>query len=165
MHSLWAAAKDIIVYLIFYTIVIMAFSIVGNQIINLPPDMTYDKYNSNYYDLGKMSFLIYVLASYDAWPDYELKAVDASKWYYPFFVAFIFLNCFYFVTIPTTVIFASFKSFRSKIVLLDDIKQRNSLLLCFVSLGEKDLTIKSSTFHEFMLYVYKQKLRLLDHIK
>lgn len=70
LHSLWSAGKDIIVYLIFYTIVIMAFSIVGNQIINLPPEMAYDKYNSNYYDLGKMSFLIYVLASYDAWPDY-----------------------------------------------------------------------------------------------
>lgn len=83
-----------------------------------------------------MSFLIYVLASYDAWPDYEILAVTSgSKWYYVFFVAFIFLNCFYFVTIPTTVIFASFKSSRSKLVLIDEIKQQNSLLLCFVTLG------------------------------
>jgi len=78
---------------------------------------------------------MYVLASYDAWPDYEELAITASVWYYPLFVAFIFLNCFYFVTIPTTVIFASFKKFRSKIVLIDEIKQRNSLLLCFVCLG------------------------------
>ena len=86
-------------------------------------------------------------------------------WYYPFFIAFIFLNCFYFVTIPTTVIFASFKSFRSKIVLIDEIKQRNSLLLCFVCLGEKNLSIKSEVFHRFMLYIYKNKIRLVDHIK
>lgn len=97
----------------------MIFSIVASQIINLPPGTEYDKFNSNYYDLGTMSFLIYVLASYDAWPDYELVAVAASNWYYVFFVAFIFLNCFYFVTIPTTVIFASFKNSRSKIVLID----------------------------------------------
>ena len=79
---------------------------------------------SNYGDFGKMSFLIYVLASYDAWPDYELKAVDASQWNYVLFVSFIFLNSFYFVTIPTTVIFNSFKSYRSKIVLADQIKQK-----------------------------------------
>ncbi len=80
-------------------------------------------------------------------------------------MAFIILNCFYFVTIPTTVIFASFKSTRSKIVLIDQIKQQNSLLLSFVTLGEKDLTIKSEVFHQFMLFVYKKKLRLVDHIK
>lgn len=165
LHSLFSASKDIVVYLVFYAILIMVFSIVGSQIINLPEGMTYDKYNSNYHDLGRMSFIIYVLASYDAWPDYEEKAVDASLWYYPFFIAFIFLNCFYFVTIPTTVIFASFKSFRSKIVLIDEIKQRNSLLLCFVCLGEKNLSIKSEVFHRFMLYIYKNKIRLVDHIK
>lgn len=165
LNSLFSAGKDIVVYLIFYAILIMAFSIVGSQIINLPDGAVYDKFNSNYYDLGTMSFLIYVLASYDAWPDYEIVAVNASPWYYPFFVAFIFLNCFYFVTIPTTVIFASFKSFRSKIVLIDEIKQHNSLLLCFVCLGEKNLSIKSEVFHRFMLYVYKNKIRLVDHIK
>lgn len=152
-------------YLVFYAIIIMAFSIVASQIINLPDGAAYDQYNSNYYNLGTMSFLMYVLASYDAWPDYEEKAVDASLWYYPFFVAFIILNAFYFVTIPTTVIFASFKSFRSKIVLIDDIKQRNSLLLCFVCLGEKNLSIRAEVFHRFMLYVYKNKVRLADHIK
>jgi hypothetical protein len=165
LNALYGAGKDIIVYLIFYTILIMAFSIVASQIINLPPGVEYDKFNSNYYDLGTMSFLIYVLASYDAWPDYELLAVNTSAWYYVFFVAFIFLNCFYFVTIPTTVIFASFKNSRSKMVLIDEIKQQNSLLLCFVTLGEKNLTIKSETFHQFMLYVYKNKLRMMDHIK
>jgi hypothetical protein len=71
LHSLFSAGKDIVVYLAFYTIIIMTFSIVATQIINLPPDMTYDKFNSNYYNLGTMSFLMYVLASYDAWPDYE----------------------------------------------------------------------------------------------
>lgn len=70
LYALYGAGKDIIVYLIFYTILIMAFSIVATQIINLPPGTVTDKFNSNYEDLGTMSFLIYVLASYDAWPDY-----------------------------------------------------------------------------------------------
>lgn len=34
-----------------------------------------------------------------------------------------------------------------------------------MTLGELNLTIKSETFHQFMLYVYKNKLRLIDHIK
>jgi hypothetical protein len=45
LHSLYSAGKDIIVYLVFYTILIMTFSIVGTQIINLPDGMSYDKFN------------------------------------------------------------------------------------------------------------------------
>jgi hypothetical protein len=36
LHSLYSAGKDIIVYLVFYTIIIMTFSIVATHIINLP---------------------------------------------------------------------------------------------------------------------------------
>lgn len=122
--SLLSTYKDIISYLIFYGILIFGFAFAANQLVTLSPDVQVDEYMSNYGDLGKMSFLIYVLASYDAWPDYELKAVDASKWNYILFVAFIFLNSFYFVTIPTTVIFNSFKNYRSKTVLADEIKQK-----------------------------------------
>ena len=122
--SLLSTYRDIIAYLIFYGILIFSFAFAANQLVNLAPDVQYDEYMSNYGDIGKMSFLIYVLASYDAWPDYELKAVDANKWNYILFVSFIFLNCFYFVTIPTTVIFNSFKNTRSKMVLADQIKQK-----------------------------------------
>lgn len=68
--SLLSTYKDIIAYLIFYSILIFGFAFAANQLVNLPPEMEYDEYMSNYSDLGKMSFLIYVLASYDAWPDY-----------------------------------------------------------------------------------------------
>lgn len=68
--SLISTYRDIIAYLIFYGILIFGFAFAANQVVNLPDGVQYDEYMSNYGDIGKMSFLIYVLASYDAWPDY-----------------------------------------------------------------------------------------------
>ena len=48
LHSLYGASKDIFVYLIFYAILVLGFSIISTQIITLPPDVKYDKYQSNY---------------------------------------------------------------------------------------------------------------------
>jgi hypothetical protein len=88
-----------------------------------------------------------------------MPVLNASSWYYLFFVSFMFLNLLYFVTIPVTFIFASFKRTRSKIMLLDEVKQKNSLLLCFACLAEQRSSVDSSTFQSFMLFVYRDKLR------
>lgn len=127
--------QDIIVYLVFYFSIIFAFGIVGSQIIELAPGTQFDWFKNNYNNVGQTSFLLYILASFDSWPDYWTIAVDSSRWYYIFFVAFIFLNFFYFVTIPTTVMFSSFKRTRSILMVIDEIQQQNSLLLCFICLG------------------------------
>lgn len=50
-------------------------------------------------------------------------------------------------------------------MIIDEINQQNSLLLCFLCLGEDNLCIQSETFHQFMLYAYRNKLRLIDQIK
>ena len=53
----------------FYTVVIVCFALVGNQIIEIPKNIGFDDYTQNYGELGKMIFVMYVLSSYDAYPD------------------------------------------------------------------------------------------------
>ncbi len=111
------------------------FGILGTQLVNIPASSQYDWYKNNDTSVGQASFMFYILASFDSWPDYWELAIDQSKWIYILYVSFIFLNFFYFVTIPTTVMFNSFKKTRSALMLVDDIQQQNSLLLCFICLG------------------------------
>lgn len=75
------------------------------------------------------------MSTYDSYPDNQLIAIRQSIYIYAFFVIFIFLNVFFFVTIPATIVFNSFRETRSKIILIDEIKQQHSLIMSFVSLG------------------------------
>lgn len=75
------------------------------------------------------------MSSYDAYPDNQLVGIRTSLWVYAYFICFIFLNVFFFVTIPATIVYNSFRETRSKIILIDEIKQQHSLIMSFVSLG------------------------------
>ncbi len=52
---------------------------------------------------------MYVLSTYDNYPDNQLLPIQASPGIYIFFIIFILLNFFLFVTIPTAVIFDSYR--------------------------------------------------------
>jgi hypothetical protein len=67
--ALKASYQDILVYIFFYTIVIVCFAMVANQVIEIPESVKFDDFTENYGDLGKMIFIIYVMSSYDAYPD------------------------------------------------------------------------------------------------
>lgn len=108
-EALLSAYKDVLVFLFFYTCVIVGFAIVANQIIQLPADAGEDPLSSNYRELDKTIFILYVMSSYDAYPDNQLVAIKQSLWIYGFFICFIFLNVFFFVTIPATIVFSSFR--------------------------------------------------------
>jgi hypothetical protein len=134
--ALFSCYKDFLVYLCFFTVVVVAFGIVANQIIQLPPDAEIDYFASNYPQLDKSIFLIYVLSTYDNWPDDEENAIDAMPWITGFFTLFIVLNIFFFNPIPNSILYNSFRDTRSKIILVDEIKQQHSLVMCFVCLGQ-----------------------------
>jgi len=121
-------------------------------------------YTSNYRELDKTIFILYVMSSYDAYPDNQLVGIRTSLWVYAYFICFIFLNVFFFVTIPATIVYNSFRETRSKIILIDEIKQQHSLIMSFVSLGENNLNITQNKLIRFLLYVYKNKVRYVDHI-
>ncbi len=47
-YALFSSYIDILVYLIFYTIIIILFAIMANQFIVFPQNQTYDKFTGNY---------------------------------------------------------------------------------------------------------------------
>jgi hypothetical protein len=108
-EALLSAYKDILVFLFFYTCIIVGFGVVCHQIVQLPDDVEVDEFTNNYRDLGKTIFIMYVMSTYDAYPDNQLVAIRTSLWIYGFFIIFIFLNVFFFVTIPATIVFNSFR--------------------------------------------------------
>ena len=82
-----------------------------------------------------MIFIVYVTATYDAYPDNQTLAIQNQESNYIYFLVFVFLNMFLFSSIPGSLIYFRFKEKRSKIILIDEIKQHHSLLLAFVTLA------------------------------
>jgi hypothetical protein len=97
----------------------VSFAVVANQIIQLPKTQEEYPYNENYSQLSKTIFIFSALTTYDSYPDNQIIAVKNNLWIYGFFIAFVFLNLFFFVSIPTTILFNSFRDTRSKIILVD----------------------------------------------
>jgi hypothetical protein len=65
----------------------------------------YDLYQSNFKDFGYMIYQMYALATYDNFPDNQTPAVQYHKPNYIFFAVFIFLNMFFFASVPGTLIY------------------------------------------------------------
>lgn len=78
---------------------------------------------------------MYVLTTFDAYPDNQLVAIRVTIWIYAFFILFIFLNALFFVTIPTNILLNSIKNTRSKTIIIDEIEQQNNLIMAFICLG------------------------------
>ena len=88
---------------------IIIFAVVGSQIITTDPSVATDPYVNSYDNLGHMIFIVYVLGTYDAYPDNQLPAVESNIYYYSFFILFILLNMFIFSTIPGSIVFDKFR--------------------------------------------------------
>jgi hypothetical protein len=56
-------------------VVIVGFAVIGNQIIQLPKSPDTDPYTNNYNQLDKAIFILYVLSSYDSYPDNQQNAI------------------------------------------------------------------------------------------
>lgn len=135
-EALISAYKDFFMFIIFDSLVIVVFALIGNILIKVPETATVDEFTNNYNDLGHMIFNVYVCGSYDSFPDNQLLAFEISKWFQLFFVFFIFLNMFLFSSIPGSLLFDTYINTRSKYILIDEIKMQHSLILAFVTLGE-----------------------------
>ncbi len=104
------------------------------------------------------------MSTYDAYPDNQHVALDASIYNYAFFIIFIFFNVFFFVVIPATIIFNSFRQKKSKLLLADDIRQKHSLILCFATLANKNLILSHKKLSKFLMFIYKKKAKYIDCI-
>lgn len=67
---------------------------------------------------------MYILSSYDAYPDNQLVLIENQEWIYAIFIVFIFLNFFFFVTIPTSILFNSFNETYQRIVTFEQMNKK-----------------------------------------
>lgn len=70
------------------------------------------------------------------------------------YLFFILLNMFMFVNIPTSLLFQTFKESKSKTILVEEIKQQNSMILSFVCLSKNEQQISRDRVLKFLLYCY-----------
>ena len=131
------------VYMVFFGFIIFLWALLGSRALTFKPAFrdpefpeTVDPYKNNYSDLGNMIFVMYVLATYDSYPDNEILAVQNYPPNYIMFVIFIFMNMFLFSSIPGSLIYIRFKQTRSKIILMEEVRQQHSLILAFVTLSD-----------------------------
>ena len=171
MKALASTYIDIISFVIFYWIIIVGFAIIANKTMKFDPsfkDPQYpqnvDPYKSNYLDLGRMVFLTYITATYDAFPDNQLLAMQNYEPNFIIFIVFAFANMFLFSSIPGELIYIKFIDTRSKILLAEEINQEQSLILAFVTLAERDSNLPIDKLIKFLLFLYRYKIRYIEYI-
>jgi hypothetical protein len=172
-YSLISAYTDVIVYLIFFSVVVCGFALVGSRSLTfsssfVDPDPRYaqnvDPYKNDITNLAHMIFVVYVTATYDSYPDNQTLIIQNYEPNYIFFIVFIFLNMFLFSSIPGSLIYNKFRQTRSKILLIDEIRQQHSLILAFVTLAEDSSNLSTEQLIKFLNYLYRYKFRYVEYI-
>jgi hypothetical protein len=169
--ALGSAYKDLITFLIYYTIVIVGFAFIGSHTItydanykdpNFPEQ--FDALKTDYNSLAYMIYETYAIGTYDFYPDNQLLAIQSYEPNYLFFIVFIFFNLFLFTPIPGGLIYNKFRETRSKYIIVDEIKQQHSLILAFVTLAQDETNLSMETLIKFLFFFYKNKVRYVQYI-
>jgi len=71
---------------------------------------------------------------------------------------------FLFASIPGTIFYNKFRETRSKYVIIDEIKQQNSLILAFITLAGDETNLTFDTLIKFLFYFYKNKIQYVEFI-
>ena len=84
--ALFSAYKDIFAFILYYSIIIVIFAIIGSRTLTfdknfVDPDPNFanvpygpDQYFNNYNDLSRMIYHVYGLATWDYYPDFQILA-------------------------------------------------------------------------------------------
>ena len=108
---------------------------------------------------------MYILTTFDAYPDNQLVGIKIQLWLYGFFIVFIFMNALFFVTIPANVLFNSIIETRSKSVIIDEIEQQNNLIMAFITLGgDMKISIPYDKVIRFLLFVFNNEAKYMGKI-
>lgn len=169
--SLISTYSDIMVYLVFFVIIVCGWALIGSRSLTLDAEFrdptfpqTIDPYKNDYANLPHMIFIVYVTATYDSYPDNQFLAVQNYEPNYIFFIVFIFLNMFLFSSIPGSLVYNKFRQTRSKLILIDEIRQQHSLILAFVTLTEDSTNLSTPKLIRFLNYLYRYKFRYVEYI-
>ena len=173
-HTFFAissAYMDILVFIAFFGIVVFGFALIGNRSLTIDPyfrdaqnPMTIDPYQNDYESLSRMIFSMYILSSFDNYPDNEWFSIQNYKPNFIFFVVFIFLNYFLFTIIPGSLVYNKFRETWSKLILINELKQQHSLIIAFVTLAQDKTNLDIDTFVKFLYFLYRRKERYVEFI-
>lgn len=165
VYALLTSYIDILVYALFYVTVIICFAVMANKFVRIEENADYDRFVQNYGELPRAIFLMYILTTFDSYPDNQLVAIREQLWLYGFFILFIFMNALFFVTIPANVLFNSIIETRSKSVIIDEIEQQNNLIIAFITLGgDQQMSIPYDKVIRFLLFIFNNETKYLDRI-
>ncbi|EGR34851.1 hypothetical protein IMG5_000790 [Ichthyophthirius multifiliis] len=158
--SISQSLKEILQLFLFYLFMTLFFALIGWKFIG---DLDGQ---SNFNNIFTASNILYILITFDGYPDCLMPAYQQSEYYLLYFMSYILLYLFIFIPIPVAVVFEAFRNQRSKLVIMDRIKQKEALLACFVCLDFNDnKSIDYNIFRQFMSQVYKNKKRYIKRIK
>ena len=136
-RCLWETKHDILSFLVIYWIILVLYSLIGTQTLRLDDSIQINEYTSDYSDLNRMIFIMYINASTDAYPDNNFRAIESSTWNYIYFILFTFLNFFIFSVIPASLVYYTFREAKIRITLEEELKQQESLILAYATLVDK----------------------------
>lgn len=144
VYSFLSTYINILVYFLYFAIVILSFAIIGNKSLVIDPNLhdplypqNVDPYKTNYLALDKMILITYVTATYDAYPDNQILALQNYQPNYIFFVVLIVMNFFLFSSVPGEMIYSNLRDTRIKLLISDEIRQQHSLIIAFVTLAQE----------------------------
>lgn len=75
------------------------------------------------------------------------------------FIPYVVIGMLFFMPIPIAVLFDSFRKERADIIVTDLLKQKQSLMFCFICLDvDKDNLVDLATFKAMMDYAFNHRL-------
>ncbi|EGR29459.1 hypothetical protein IMG5_155360 [Ichthyophthirius multifiliis] len=134
-----------------YDTVILIWASLGNTLIE----------QNIYFDNFLLSLNnLYIVTSFDLWPEIMLDILNNSKYYLLYFVPYILTFLFLLQHVHVAVVYDGFKKYRQHLFITDRIKRRVALLNCFQCLIENyddDQNISKDKFIEFFTFVFAKK--------
>ena len=165
--SILYSVKQIFQLIVFFISITLFFAILGWKFIgDMDNEVEFDQYSSNFSEILTSFNIMYALISFDGYPDCMLPSISVSPYYLIYFIIYLSLFILLFVPVPVAFVFEAFRSHRSKLVIMDRIKQREALLNAFICLDlENSKSVDQQTFTDFMKIAYMNKGRYIKRIR
>ena len=153
--------------IVFFISITLFFAVLGWKFIgDMDNEVEFDQYSSNFSEILTSFNIMYALISFDGYPDCMLPSISVSPYYLIYFIIYLSLFILLFVPVPVAFVFEAFRSHRSKLVIMDRIKQREALLNAFICLDlENSKSVDQQTFTDFMKIAYMNKGRYIKRIR
>ena len=104
------SANEIIEILSFFVFISMTYALIGYRLIgDLDGEIKYDKYSSNYGDIGHAWNSMYIMLGGEGYPQIMYPAKQKSEYYLFYFIPYVAFSIMLLTPVPIAVFFGSFR--------------------------------------------------------